>query len=284
VNEHPEELLADYVERTLGADDRARVEDHLASCERCRDEVQLAGQARAALLSLPELEEVRGIPLAVRRRTRSAPTQTQSRTLRVVGTAAVAAAVVAGGIFVVSNLGSSDSSQSALPGSGAPERAEEEGGGAGGESDGVTSAQDQSGEAPAPSFALAGPPVLPIYRETEREYDASSLAPFARKLRDDAQLAIDSGLAPNATDFFSNFDPEAFGPTVRLAIGCVLADLPPNQLVVPYKIEAASFEGTPAYVAAFLQGPTPDDSYDRIVIWVVDREGCALLSLASQLL
>jgi hypothetical protein len=284
VNEHPEELLADYVERTLGADDRARVEEHLATCERCRDEVQLAGQARAALLSLPELEAARGIPLAVRRRTRRAPTQTQSRTLRVVGAAAVAAALVAGGIFAVSNLGTSDL---ATPGQADSEATQGAGGGSvsDGESGGVTAAQDEATKGtPVPSAFLAAPPVLPIYKESDREYDPSSLAPFARKLRDDAQFAIDSGLAPNATAFFSDFDPEAFGPTVRQAIGCVLADVPPSQPVVPYKIEAASFQGIPAYVAAFLQGPTPEEPYDRIVIWVVDREGCGLLSLANQVL
>jgi hypothetical protein len=35
-------------------------------------------------------------------------------------------------------------------------------------------------------------------------------------------------------------------------------------------------------VASFLQGPAPDQAYDRVVIWVVGREDCRLRSLASQ--
>jgi hypothetical protein len=62
----------------------------------------------------------------------------------------------------------------------------------------------------------------------------------------------------------------------------VIAEVPPEQLVVPIGIEEARFDGRPAYVAAFLQGPAPDERYDRVVIWVVARESCSLLSLATQ--
>jgi hypothetical protein len=62
----------------------------------------------------------------------------------------------------------------------------------------------------------------------------------------------------------------------------VLEEVPPDQLVVPFVIEGARFDDTPAYVAAFLQGPAPDRRYERVLIWVVDRRSCALLSLASQ--
>ncbi|HXF58014.1 MAG TPA: zf-HC2 domain-containing protein, partial [Actinomycetota bacterium] len=53
---HPEELLAGFVDGTASADERALVERHLAACERCRLEVELAARARAALAALPELE------------------------------------------------------------------------------------------------------------------------------------------------------------------------------------------------------------------------------------
>jgi hypothetical protein len=140
------------------------------------------------------------------------------------------------------------------------------------------------GQAADESFALSGEPAptLPIYNETRRDYEPAGLSPLARRLRDEARVAIAAGVEPTATGFFEDFDPSAFTPDVRQAIRCVLTDLPPDQLIVPYRIEAASFQGEPAYVAAFLQGPAPDQPYDRVVIWVVSRQGCRLLSLASQ--
>ena len=51
---HPDELLAEYVDGALAEGERAAVERHLASCERCRDEVALARAGRAALSSVTE--------------------------------------------------------------------------------------------------------------------------------------------------------------------------------------------------------------------------------------
>jgi hypothetical protein len=62
----------------------------------------------------------------------------------------------------------------------------------------------------------------------------------------------------------------------------VTREVPPEELVVPFVIEAARYEGDMAYVAAFLQGPDPGAPYDRILLWVVDRESCALRTFASQ--
>ncbi|MGH2710938.1 MAG: anti-sigma factor family protein [Actinomycetota bacterium] len=283
MNEHPEELLAEYVDDALSAGERARVEEHLSTCQQCREEVELSTSALAILASVPELEAPPGVALAVRRRERQAP----SRVVRLVATYAAAAALVAAGVVVLGNLGQGDS---AAPGGGGDaatgERSEAEGGGGGvGGEDPATSgevAQDQS-DGPAPALAATGP-VVPTYEESDRRYRSKDLAPLARKLRDDAQAAIAAGLSPTATSYFDGFDPAAFGPEVEQAIRCVLNEIPPSQLVVPFRIEAASFEGSPAYIAAFLQGPTPDDPYDRIVIWVVHRESCSLLSLATQVL
>jgi anti-sigma-K factor RskA len=51
---HPDALLAEYVDGALAEGERAAVERHLGSCDRCRDEVALAGAARAALASVLE--------------------------------------------------------------------------------------------------------------------------------------------------------------------------------------------------------------------------------------
>ncbi|MGH2673916.1 MAG: anti-sigma factor family protein, partial [Actinomycetota bacterium] len=72
-NLHPDELLAEYVEGALGPEDRSRVEEHLAGCHRCGQEVLMARNARGALASLPELEAPPDLGLAVRRRARAGP-------------------------------------------------------------------------------------------------------------------------------------------------------------------------------------------------------------------
>lgn len=275
MNDHPEELLADYVEGTLSADERARVDAHLETCERCREELALATEARAALASLPDLQAPAGIPLAVRRGARTAP----SRTLRRVGAVAVAAAIVAVGAVAIGNLN--------LGGGGRSGGDSTAGGGPARMEDAPAPAAEGAGQAEGggvASAALAAPPIVPDYVESKHDYTADRLASLARRLRDSAHVAIDAGIRPNADAFFKDFDATGFTLQVRRAIRCVLSEVPPTQLIVPFRIEAASFEGTPAYVAAFLQGPAPEKPYDRIVIWVVDREGCSLLSLASQVL
>jgi hypothetical protein len=53
---HPDELLAAFVEGTASLPERAAVQAHLSFCPSCREEVDLATSARAALQALPELE------------------------------------------------------------------------------------------------------------------------------------------------------------------------------------------------------------------------------------
>lgn len=265
-NIHPQSLLAEYADGELGPDDRSRVEAHLAECRRCRDEVLLARSARQALTGLPELDAPAGLGLAVRRQARAAP----ARVWRVVAPVAAAAVLVAGGIVVVSSL------------------SDEGGGGPGG----AATSGDAEGAPAAPQGApleeeaadqgvgrTAG---LPRFRESDRDHTAASLPALARGLRDEARTALSGGLAPSAASFYSAFDPSTLPPELRDVYRCVVSEVPPEQLIVPFTIESASFEGEPAYVASFLQGPSPDQPYDRLVIWVVGREDCRLRSLASQ--
>lgn len=278
MNDHPEELLAGYADGSLGADERARVEAHLATCETCQEELDLAAEALTSLESLPELDPPKGIPFRVRRKTGRTP----PRAWRIAGAAAAAAVLIGAGVLVLTNMDVGSRQEAASNGPGAepaarplPQTGVSGGGGAGEQEAGVEAADAQ---------AAAAPLVLPIYTESRRDYESADLAPLARRLREDANDAIRSGLAGTAASFFADFDPSAYTPVVRRAVRCVLADVPPQQLIVPYRIEAASFEGAPAYVAAFLQGPTPDDPYDRLVMWVAHRETCGLMSLASQVL
>lgn len=269
-NVHPDALLAEYAEDALGPEDRARVDAHLSGCERCGREVAMARQARAALADLPELDAPRGLGLAVRREARSGARG--SRAWRVVAPVAAAAVLVAGGIVVVRSLSNGgDEAPTAVSGQ-----------------DGGAEGAPAAPEAASPDAADAGDTrtltdqVFPRYSESPADYTRAGLVALARSLRDEARTELGRGLAPSATAFFADFDPSRLPPQLRPIYRCVVAEVPPDQLIVPFTIVAAAFEGEPAYVASFLQGPAPDQAYDRVVIWVVGREDCRLRSLASQ--
>jgi hypothetical protein len=190
----------------------------------------------------------------------------------VVAPVAAAAVLVAGGIVVVRSLSNGgDEAPTAVSGQ-----------------DGGAEGAPAAPEAASPDAADAGDTrtltdqVFPRYSESPADYTRAGLVALARSLRDEARTELGRGLAPSATAFFAHFDPSRLPPQLRPIYRCVVAEVPPDQLIVPFTIVAAAFEGEPAYVASFLQGPAPDQAYDRVVIWVVGREDCRLRSLASQ--
>lgn len=80
--------LSAYLDGELEQYEIPLVVDHLSRCERCRDELQELDSARAAVRSLPTVEQPAVIPL---------PTKSSARgrwTRRFVGAAAAAAAVI----------------------------------------------------------------------------------------------------------------------------------------------------------------------------------------------
>src|SRR5713101_3853341 len=66
---HPDEALAAFVDSTATDDERDLVQAHLASCEPCRDDLELARAARSTLQGLPDLESPWAEPLTVTGRT-----------------------------------------------------------------------------------------------------------------------------------------------------------------------------------------------------------------------
>lgn len=265
---HPEAELAEYVEGALDPEERARVEAHLSGCERCAREVDLARAARASLTGLPQLDAPTGLGLEVRRSARARPVT--SRAWRIVAPAAAAAVLVAGGFVMIRSLG-----DEADPGPRSAEQTE----GAG---------QDAPAAAPEELDELAGDAQaartegLPRFSQSPANYTQAGLVTLARSLRDEARAVLDEGLARSATSFYEGFDPSTLPPDLRDVYRCVVAEVPPDQLIVPFTILEASFEDEPAYIASFLQGPAPDQPYDRLVIWVVGRDDCRLRSLANQ--
>ena len=258
MTEHPDDLLAEYVEGALGPEDRARVEAHLTACDRCREEVALATEARAALATVPEAAPPPGLELAVRRRSRG-PTR---RAWIGVGAAAAAAAVLLGAIVVVGSLGE----QKGAPGAAGPPSAPQE--------------EKAAGPATGEQEVQAAGGDL-IVRRTGRDYTPSSLAALGRRLRDQASTTLATRTDDTSEEFYAGFEFESLSPELRRTVNCVFREVPPEQLLVPYSIQEASFQGEPAYVAAFLQGPSPDTPFDRVLIWVVDLKTCSLRYYAA---
>lgn len=271
-HEHPIELLAEYVEGTLGADDLAEVERHLAGCDTCGQEVELASRAREALARLPEEEAPPGLDLVVRRELRRGT----GRGWRIAGAAAVAAAVLAGAV-IVGRAVTTPEAERALTGE--PESAEErtdQGGEAGGEpSPGPAFAGDQD------TASLGKDPYAIRFQVSQQDYTPPTLLDLGRRLAERAERALAAGYPPTSQAFYEGFRVDDLPEKARLAARCALQEVTPEQGVVPFRIEAASFRGGPVYVGAFLQGPAPAAPYDRLLMWVADRETCALLYYSS---
>jgi hypothetical protein len=123
---------------------------------------------------------------------------------------------------------------------------------------------------------------IPKIQTTDQDYTPQSLAALGRRLRAQSHTALAADFPRTAQRYFEQNDLTSFPPRVRAALTCALREVPPEQLLVPFLAQQASFEGEPAYVTAFLQGPSPSAPYDRVLIWVVDRKTCSLRYFASQ--
>ena len=104
---HPDDaFLLSYVEGELGDAERAAVEEHLAGCARCAEDVELARQGAAALRGAPALEGPDGIPMPELPERRRLLTPARRRFVAVAAPVAAGLAIVAG-IATVATLGGS---------------------------------------------------------------------------------------------------------------------------------------------------------------------------------
>ncbi len=157
---HPEDLLADYVDGTLPDRERAAVDAHLGTCPVCREEVELARAAVAALATLEEQD----VPLGVRgpilaeagRRFEDRRATRWQRAAWAVGGAAAAALVLVVALNV--NLGSSDDGERATAG--------------------TTAAEDAAGAGSAVQIA-APEAALQLERQTDVNYDDAGVRSLA---------------------------------------------------------------------------------------------------------
>jgi Putative zinc-finger len=267
MNDHPHDLLAEYVDGALGPEPRASVEAHLSSCRSCSEEVELARHAREALSALPDVPAPTGIALEVRRGARR-----PSKAGRWVAAAAAAAVVAAGGLVLGRGL------------VGTGEQGADEGAGGGG-GQAAPAAPEPEVESPAtsePQPLDAADAGAVVYFESDRNYDPASLAELTSRLRARAAASLKAGFAGTTERFFADLELDRVPPEARRAIRCASPGLAPNQPAAPFQIEAARFRGKPVYVAGFLRGPSPQARHDRVLIRVVSRDTCALRYSASQ--
>lgn len=243
---HPEELLAGYVDGTLSTEERASVDAHLSGCARCRGEEAAAARARTALAMLPDLPAPLGVASraleeagALRRAKRDSG---NARWYRLVGATAAAAAAVVVLAVVLPSIGRTPS-----PGPTADRRIEAASG----------SALDASGQA-------AGAPVLEIQPV---DYDQGSIT----------ALTASYQRSPSASTEFSTATRTGSPQKLSAALSC-LAKATPGETGSLTRLIRARFEGTPAYVAVFLETPGAGEPPDSVAVWVISSQSCSILS------
>jgi putative zinc finger protein len=245
---HPEELLAGYVDGTLSAQERAAVESHVAGCARCSREIELATSARSALRSLPEVPAPAGIGSpaieeASGSRAASA-TEGTPRWYRVGGLVAAVAAGLLVFTLVLPHVGQNSSDD------GGNQRAA-----------GASERDTQAGKL----FAASG---IEIQHEN---YDNSSLTALITSLAaEDSSAGGGAASAPQALATGSQAQ-------VNEALACIVQSAP-GETGDLQRLIRARFEGTPAYLALFTEGPGAGQPADRAIIWVFATDDCRILS------
>ncbi len=248
--DHPEELLAGYVDGSATPQEREAVEAHLVSCQKCREDAGLATAARTALASLPQLDPpglarlglpglrgtgLKAVPETIEEATHSAPAE-QPRTIprgrRTAWVPALAAAV----IVVIAGL---ISLPFLLRGGGGAATARSK------------PAAPVPSESPVPALVDVGASYTPATLNTL----AKRLAPAARQAEGAptttpgaTQPAFGSGplLAPGRVATGS-----ADQAASRGALDCLIAGGGLEQDALPVYLEGATFKGVPAYIGAF---------------------------------
>ena len=244
---HPDELLAEYVDGTLRGGDLEAVRSHLAGCRRCQDEAALARAARTALAAAaPPVAPSPPGDAAIReaRRPTASPKPARARQTptwyRWAGAAVAAAAV----LVIVALL---------LPGVGQGPS-------------GASSAARAAGSAD-----LGGPPMLEVQHAN---YDTTSLQALGVAMGAGQAAGPNAPAVPQteATAGLATGSPSPAGTSKALA--CVHEAWPTLAGQEPVRLIAARFEQKPAYLAVYLHGPGAGEPPDLLTITVTYAGTC----------
>ncbi len=253
---HPEELLADYADGALDQAQRAVVDAHLHTCERCRAELSLAARARTELRALsdePVPFGVTGPVLAEAGGRFERRRDVMWQRLQWAAGLAAAAALVA--VFAV-NLGGTEPAQE------------------------TTGAATEAASPEAPEAGAAAADALLGLAGVERQpgvtYDDAGIQAVALEASD-AVASRAAGGTPG---------PPAGAEVVPAdrALRCIARSggPEPGPTETPIRLIEAEYEGTPAYIAVFAEGPGAGQAPDHVVVWVVGIDDCQILTTASQ--
>jgi anti-sigma factor RsiW len=245
---HPEELLAGYVDGTLSQSERTIVDEHLAGCAVCRAEVAWATTARTRLGALAEQPAPAEISAAVQAAlAKTSPARTSGdRTparYRIV-TMAAAAAVLALLVVKLPHVGGSHPTSQAAGGFSA------------------------SSPKAVPVQAAFGAPSLEMQ---SIDYTAATAAKLARPNPAQSPLPMNPGFsgAESVTD-----------TAARTALSCLqtaFTGIPGD----PVRLIQASFQGQPAYIGVYTDGPGAGLPPDTVSVRVASVKGCTVLTFAS---
>jgi hypothetical protein len=246
---HPEELLAGYVDGTLSAQERAAVEAHVGGCARCSREIGLATSARSALRSLEEVPapaDIGSLAIQEASGSRAAAAEGTPRWYRVGGLVAAVAAGLLVFTLVLPHVGQSDDS-------------------GGGDQRALSAAERDTGLG---KFS-AGASGIEIQHEN---YDNTSLTALISSIaaEDSSGGAAGAASAPVALATGSQAQ-------VDKALACIVQSAPGETGDLKRLIKAR-FDGTPAYLALFTEGPGAGQPADRAIIWVFATDDCRILS------
>ncbi len=248
---HPEELLAGYVDGTLSAKERGAVDPHVAECPRCSREIALAADARSVLRSLAEVPAPPGVASrALEEATgvrRSAAGGTP-RWYRVGGIVAAAAAGLLVFTLVLPRIGQNEGSGS--------------------------DAAAGKVEAPAEDARAATALAVSTIEIRRVNYDNASLTELTASFQSDSSGAGAAGIEASPAPLFGS------QVQTEKAIACV-AQSAPDQKGDLASLIRARFQGTPAYLAVFLEGPGAGQPPDTVTVWVFATEDCLILSFSS---
>jgi anti-sigma factor RsiW len=257
---HPDDLLADYVDGTLDERRRPDVDAHLHGCARCREEVRLAGAAKASLAELEDVPVPFGVsgPVVIEAGKRFEQRGRAWDRFRWAAGLAAAAALV---LVVALNLGRGDERNAAQPAAGAGTAATGAAAGAG-------------------SAADSAVPFQGVERQPNVTYDEAGIRAVAIQARDALVAEEESEMqtelaAPDASMRFG-----AAGGARRCIQRSGLPTDDPRDVLI--RLIQAKFEDTPAFIAVFGESPGAGQPADHVVVWVVSSGDCRILHTASQ--
>ncbi|HEX9313183.1 MAG TPA: zf-HC2 domain-containing protein [Actinomycetota bacterium] len=287
---HPEELLAAFVDGTATLQERATVEAHVTFCSDCRHEIELARSARAALQGLPDLE----------------PPTIDLGSLAAGRSATSAAATAALPIGVTAEPPGQPAEPVGVgPGGREPARGPARAGHrrtparwqvrvaqgalaaaaiavAVGVFANLGGNSKLTSSAPSPAAggvrgAIQAPAAAPTH--PTQAYTAKSFAALAADLVRDVR-----GTRPKDRTFGAALSaapsPTPGLPFVEQALSCLQQGTGLVDGNYLYYVQGATYEGTPVYLGAFLSGP--GTSGESLVVTAVSVDGCRALQIIHE--